>query len=192
MFCLAESGVPVSVNLIKMTKIAFKSPKSDQFSCFTVLALGCMDGRVLLHCIEQNGKHLFTCPKASSNNTEESITPRVVAIAFHPDCQQTSTSVNGRVNLKISILYTTGQLTEWIIPVVVGEDEEGQGDISTYKVESPVRDTWLQQFWTKIGPEWRRRMPSFHSMDYLTTDKWVLSSGTFIVYIDRTKVRSHN
>ncbi|BHF71498.1 U3 small nucleolar RNA-associated protein 4 [Sparganum proliferum] len=189
------AGAPVGVHLMRMEKFALKlsstkgSPTSQ--GQVTFLALGCADGRVLLHCLETGGQHLFTCPRIHSDSSL--CAPRPVAVAFHTPTAlmpSSKSSSPARLDLRLSILYTSSQLVEWQVPISVEPcPESGAGKFKVSVREHPVQDPWLLKFWASVGKEWNRRLPPFHSMDYLgpSGDCWILVSAGFVVYLDRTK-----
>ncbi|VDN12179.1 unnamed protein product [Dibothriocephalus latus] len=115
--------------------------------------------------------------------------PRPVAVALRTPTVPTS-SCPVRLDLRLSILYTNSQLVEWQVPISVEPcSESGTGKFKVSVKEHPVQDPWLLEFWASVGKEWNRRLPPFHSMDYLgpSGDCWILVSAGFVVYLDRTK-----
>ncbi|VDL90587.1 unnamed protein product [Schistocephalus solidus] len=188
------AGAPVGVHLMRMEKFALKLAPTKDITTgqnqVTLLALGCTDGRVLLHCLETGGQHLFTCPRIHLDSSL--CAPRPVAVAFRTPTAPTlsSKSSPARLELHLSILYTSSQLVEWQIPISVEPcSESGTGKFTVSVKEHPVQDPWLLNFWASMGKEWNRRLPPFHSMDYLgpSGDRWILVSAGFVVYLDRTK-----
>lgn len=171
---------------MKMIQLSPSSVESDASAITTVLALACLDGRVLVHSFSQHRViHVFTCPKMAPFLLNQKQSSRPVSIAL-----RSSAASENQPIVHLAVLYTTGQVTEWSIPLaqLQGEKEVGV---------APKMDSWLEEFWRCHGEVWKRRMPRFHSLGYLDSGleeaemgkKLLLASRGFCLYIDRRQVR---
>lgn len=185
-------GTPSPIHLLKMAQLC---PGSKNGGPVTLLAVASLDERVSVYAFneassDQSPQHLFTCPLAA-NPSRPSHHPRPLAIALHVGGRKVTATEEGRgaeaaetdeMRAQIAILYTTGQLTEWILPLRLSGP-------TVYLAGSPQSDAWLEEFWQQHGAAWRRRMPRFHSLDYFFSRHiLMLASRRFCLTLDRRKV----
>ncbi|VDD81592.1 unnamed protein product [Mesocestoides corti] len=158
------------------------TPGKENFKdeCITLLTMACRDGRVLVHAFNDNSskgqRHLFTCPKVA-DPVRPRHHPRPVSIALRVE------EGDETVTACVTVLYTTGQIIEWAIPLQVVKPD---ADAEVVMVGSPQTDSWLDEFWQRHSTSWRKCMPRFHSMDYLPGGHVIiLASRGFCLALDR-------
>ncbi|KAH9284140.1 U3 small nucleolar RNA-associated protein 4 [Echinococcus granulosus] len=185
------SGTPSPIHLLKMAQLCSESKDSGSV---TLLAAASLDERVSVYAFNeassgQSPQHLFTCPLAA-NPSRPGHHPRPLAIALHVSKHNMVAAEEGgeveatetnEVRARVTVLYTTGQLTEWILPLRLS------GGV-VHLVGTPQINAWLEEFWRRHGVTWRRYMPRFHSLDYFFDSHiLMLASRRFCLAVDRRK-----
>ncbi|KAL5960453.1 U3 small nucleolar RNA-associated protein 4 [Taenia solium] len=184
-------GTPGPIHLLKMAQIC---PEPKNGGPVTLLAVASLDERVSVYAFNETSsdpspQHLFTCPLAA-NPSQPDHHPRPLAIALHVSEPKVAATEEGgeaeaaetdERRAQIAILYTTGQITEWTLPLRLSGP-------AVYLAGSPQSDAWLEEFWQRHSSLWRRYMPRFHSLDYFFSSHiLMLASRRFCLTIDRRK-----
>ncbi|KAL5108388.1 hypothetical protein TcWFU_000725 [Taenia crassiceps] len=189
-------GTPSPIHLLKMAQLC---PESKNGGSVTLLAVASLDERVSVYAFneisrDQSPHHLFTCPLAANPSCPDHH-PRPLSIALRVSGRKVATTEEGgeamaagtnETTARIAILYTTGQLTEWRLPLRLSGP-------SVHLAGSPQSDAWLEEFWQRHGFSWRRYMPRFHSLDYFFGGHvLMLASRRFCLTLDRRKQIDRN
>ncbi|TPP64227.1 hypothetical protein FGIG_08407 [Fasciola gigantica] len=142
-----------------------------------LIAVGCSDGRIYVHG-STDGKILFTCPRLSSMSGHF---PYPARLAF-------SSAPNSVV--KMAVVYTNNQLTEWLLnPDVEGklsdkkETDEVLANPETIGKSSlhGVLNPWLTQFWSVMGKEFSAAFGLIHSLTYVDRKIWLLATDRYVI-----------
>ncbi|VDM33752.1 unnamed protein product [Hydatigera taeniaeformis] len=188
------NGTPSPIHLLKMAQLC---PESANGGPVTLLAVAPLGERVSVYAFteassNQGPQHLFTCPLAA-DPFQPGRHPRPLAIALRVTRRGTA-ELGGEAEVaetsgtraQVAILYTTGQLTEWRLPLRLSGS-------TVHLVGAPQADTWLADFWQRNHAAWRRRMPRFHSLDYFFSSRiLMLASRRFCLTVDRRKQITSN
>ncbi|VDK33166.1 unnamed protein product [Taenia asiatica] len=184
-------ATPSPIHLLKMAQIC---PQPTNGGPVNLLAVASLDERVSVYAFNETSsnpspQHLFTCPLAA-NPSQPDHHPRPLAIALRVSEPKVAATEEGgeaeaaetdERRAQIAILYTTGQITEWTLPLRLS------GPV-VYLAGSPQSDAWLEEFWQRHSSLWRRYMPRFHSLDYFFSSHiLMLASRCFCLTIDRRR-----
>ncbi|CAL8082512.1 unnamed protein product [Calicophoron daubneyi] len=150
-----------------------------------MVAVGCSDGRVRLYTVS-DGKHLFTCPCVQSISGHPAL-PITVVFANEPSDRVTDEKMSG---VRFSVLYTSGQVTEWILTFVEPPESDINQSVGMTSDQIPLgfriipkMNQWLTTFWRKMGNEISCTLGVFHSLDYLSKNKWLIGSDRYLAIL---------
>lgn len=174
----------------------------EDHSFLVLMAIASLDGRVYIYIFTEGDANppvnIFTCPRAA-DPVRVNRHPRPVDIALRAgefklreeegENEDQKSMEKDRIQelksiARVAVLYTSGQLIEWIIPLTLVE-----GCVSLSGM--PKVDQWLEQFWKMHSAAWRSYMPRFNCLNYFYGGKiFMLGSRNLCLTIDRRRVGS--
>ncbi|KAM7535193.1 hypothetical protein Aperf_G00000096383 [Anoplocephala perfoliata] len=189
-----DNALSGPIHLLKMVKFG------GVHSFLVLMAIASLDARVYLYVFTEGDANppvnIFTCPRAA-DPVRINHHPRPVDIALRAGKfklrEEERRENEDQKNLeqdqiqelqsiaRVAVLYTSGQLIEWIVPLTLVEERVSLSG-------TPKVDAWLEQFWKTHNAAWRRHMPRFNSLDYFYGGKiFMLGSRNICLTIDRRK-----